>query len=68
MELEGHPKTPRDREVQNDQIKSSPNEMVAEEPEVILITAPQVQVPQELSGLPLRSLDEDCVEDIEIIL
>lgn len=59
MELDGYPKTLRNREIQNDQIRSPPNEMVAQEPEVILIMAPQVQVPPEPSGLPPDGLDED---------
>ena len=65
METEGYLETQRNREVQNDKIRPPSNEMVAEESEVVLISAPQVQVPREPSGLPPESLDEDSVEDLE---
>ncbi|KAF6344859.1 hypothetical protein mRhiFer1_010235 [Rhinolophus ferrumequinum] len=38
---------------------------MAEKPEVVLIVAPQVWVPQEPSRRPLESLDEDRVDDVE---
>lgn len=41
--------------------------MMAEEPEIILRKAPQVQVPREPPGLPPDSLDELYVEDLQII-
>ena len=50
----------RDGEVQNDEIRSPPNERMAEEPEGILIAPPQVQVPPE-------SLDEDSEDDLETV-
>ncbi|XP_045332006.1 SCAN domain-containing protein 1-like [Leopardus geoffroyi] len=65
METEGYLETQRNREVQNDKIRPPSNEMVAEESEVVLISAPRVQVPREPSGLPPESLDEDSVEDLE---
>lgn len=65
METEGDPETQRNREVQNDKIMSLPNEMMAKEPEDVLIAAPQAQVPQEPSEHPPKSLDEECVEDVE---
>ncbi|XP_008692860.1 SCAN domain-containing protein 1-like [Ursus americanus] len=65
MEAEGYLETHTDREVQNDEIRSPSNEMIAEEPEVVLISAPEVQAPGEPSGLPPESLDEDSVEDLE---
>ena len=55
METEGYPEMQRDGEVQNDEIRSPPNERMAEEPEDILIALSQVQVPPE-------SLDEDDLE------
>lgn len=64
METKGYPETQRHREVQNDQIMSPPNEMMAEEPEDVLIATPQVRVPQELSRHPAESLDIDCVETV----
>ncbi|XP_010955708.1 SCAN domain-containing protein 1-like [Camelus dromedarius] len=60
METEGYPETQRNREIRTDQIRSSPNEMMAEEPEDIRIASPLVQVPPE-------SLDEDSVEDLETV-
>ncbi|KAF5924670.1 hypothetical protein HPG69_004542 [Diceros bicornis minor] len=65
METEGYPDTQRNREVQNDQIRPQPNEIMAEEPEVVLIGPPQVQVSQEPSGLSPESLNEESVEDLE---
>ncbi|XP_047729356.1 SCAN domain-containing protein 1-like [Prionailurus viverrinus] len=65
METEGCLETQRNREVQNDKIRPPSNEMVAEESEVVLISATQVQVPREPSGLPPESLDEDSAEDLE---
>lgn len=65
METEGYPETQGNRDVHNDQIRSSPNEIMAEEPEVVLIGPPQIQVPREPSGLPPESRDEDSVEDLE---
>ncbi|XP_045404427.1 SCAN domain-containing protein 1-like isoform X2 [Lemur catta] len=65
METEGYPETQRNREVQNDQMRSLLNEMMAEEPEVVLIPASQVQVPREPSGLPPEQLNEDSVEDLD---
>lgn len=67
METEGYPDMQRNK-VQNDQIRSPANEMMADEPEVILIATPQVQVPQEPSGLPSENLDEDLVKDLETML
>lgn len=55
----------KETEVQNDQIMSPPNEMMAKEPEDVLIVAPQVQVPQEPSRHPPKSLAEGCVEAVE---
>lgn len=60
METEGYPEMQRDVEVQNDEIRSPPNERMAEEPEGILIAPPQVQVPPE-------SLDEDSEDDLETV-
>ncbi|XP_023980956.1 SCAN domain-containing protein 1-like [Physeter macrocephalus] len=60
METEGYPEIQRNREIQNDEIRSSPNEGMAEEPEVVLIALPQVQVPPE-------SLDEDSEEELETV-
>uniref|UniRef100_A0A8C9B370 SCAN box domain-containing protein n=1 Tax=Phocoena sinus TaxID=42100 RepID=A0A8C9B370_PHOSS len=60
METEGYPEIQRNREIQNDEVRSSPNERMAEEPEVVLIALPQVQVPPE-------SLDEDSEEDLETV-
>uniref|UniRef100_A0A8C0A4G2 SCAN box domain-containing protein n=1 Tax=Bos mutus grunniens TaxID=30521 RepID=A0A8C0A4G2_BOSMU len=60
METEGYPEMQRDGEVQNDEIRSPPNERMAEEPEGILIAPPQVQVPPE-------SLDEDSEDDLETV-
>ncbi|CAD7681302.1 unnamed protein product [Nyctereutes procyonoides] len=57
MENEGYQET-QSKEVQNDKIGSSSNEMMAEEPEVVLISVPQVQAPPEC-------LDADSVEDLE---
>lgn len=65
METEEDPKTQKDREVQNDQIMSSPNEMVAKEPEDVLTGAPQAQVPQEPSGHPQKSPEKVCVKNVE---
>ncbi|XP_032719579.1 SCAN domain-containing protein 1-like isoform X2 [Lontra canadensis] len=65
METEGYLEAQRNREVQNDKLRSPSNEMMAEEPEVVLIPATQVQAPREPSGLPQESLDEDSVEDLE---
>lgn len=65
METEGGPKTQKDREVQNDQIMSPPNEVVAKEPEDVLTAAPQAQVPQEPSGHPPKSLEKVCVKKVE---
>ncbi|KAM8935820.1 SCAN domain-containing protein 1-like [Lycaon pictus] len=58
METEGYQETQRSKEVQNDKIGSSSNEMMAEEPEVVLISVPQVWAPPEC-------LDADSVEDLE---
>lgn len=58
METEGYLETQRSKEVQNDKIGSPSNEMMAEEPEAVLISAPQVQAPPE-------HLDADSVEDVE---
>lgn len=60
METEGYPEIQRNREIQYNKIRSSPNERMAEEPEVVLIALPQVQVPPE-------SLDEDSEEDLETV-
>ncbi|XP_022370262.1 SCAN domain-containing protein 1-like [Enhydra lutris kenyoni] len=65
METEGYLEAQRNREAQNDKMRSPSNEMMAEEPEVVLIPAPQVQAPREPSGLPQESLDEDSLEDLE---
>lgn len=65
METEGDPKAQKDREVQNDQIMSPPNEMVAKEPEDVLTAAPQAQVPQEPSGHPPKSLEKVCVQNVQ---
>ncbi|XP_024897049.1 zinc finger protein 24-like isoform X3 [Pteropus alecto] len=65
METEGYSETQRNREVQNGQIMPPPNEMVAEELEDMLITAPQIQFPREPSRHPPESFDEDCMEDVE---
>lgn len=65
METKGYPETQRNKVAQTDQITFPPNDMIAEKPEDVLIVAPQVQVPQEPSGHPPESLDEDCVEDVE---
>lgn len=65
METEGYSETQRNREVQNGQIMPLPNEMVAEELEDMLITAPQIQFPREPSRHPPESFDEDYMEDVE---
>ncbi|XP_004779763.1 SCAN domain-containing protein 1-like [Mustela nigripes] len=65
METEGYLEAQRNREVQNGKMRSSSNEMMSEEPEVVLIPAPWVQAPREPSGLPQVSLDEDSLEDLE---
>ncbi|XP_057555055.1 SCAN domain-containing protein 1-like [Hippopotamus amphibius kiboko] len=59
MEIEGYPEMQKNREIQNDDIRSSSSERMAEESEVVLIAPPQVQVPPE-------SLDEDS-EDLETV-
>lgn len=65
METEGDPKTQKDREVQNDQIMSPPNEMVAKEPEDVLNGTPQALVPQEPSGHSQKSLEKVGVKNVE---
>ncbi|XP_044084311.1 SCAN domain-containing protein 1-like [Neovison vison] len=65
METEGYLEAQRNREVQNGKMRSPSNEMMAEEPEAVLILAPQVQAPREPSGLPQERLDEDSLEDLE---
>ncbi|XP_028367917.1 SCAN domain-containing protein 1-like [Phyllostomus discolor] len=65
METEGDPDTQRNREVQNAEMMSPSDEMVAKEPEDVLTAAPQPQLPQEPSGHPPESLGEGCVEDVE---
>ncbi|XP_047648561.1 SCAN domain-containing protein 1-like [Phacochoerus africanus] len=59
MEMEGDPEMQRNGEIQNDDISALPNEMLAEEPEVVLKAPPQVQVPPE-------SL-KDSEEDLETV-
>uniref|UniRef100_A0A8C0KSC6 SCAN box domain-containing protein n=1 Tax=Canis lupus dingo TaxID=286419 RepID=A0A8C0KSC6_CANLU len=46
------------KEVQNDKIGSPSNQMIAEEPEVVLVLAPQVRAPPE-------RFNADSVEDLE---
>lgn len=65
METEGDPKTQKDREIQNDQIMSPPNEMEANEPGEVLTAAPQAQVPQEPSGHSPKSLEKVYVKNVE---
>ncbi|XP_036126181.1 LOW QUALITY PROTEIN: SCAN domain-containing protein 1-like [Molossus molossus] len=65
METEGDPETQRNREVQNDPIMSPLNEMMAKEPEDVLIATPQAQVPREPSGHSPESLLEGCVRDVD---
>lgn len=60
METEGDPKAQKDREVQNDQIMSPPNEMVAKEPEDVLTAAPQAP-----SGHLPKSLGKVCVKNVQ---
>lgn len=59
MEMEGDPEMQRNGEIQNDDISALPNEMLAEEPEVVLIAPPQVQVPPESF--------KDSEEDLETV-
>uniref|UniRef100_A0A8C3WQD6 SCAN box domain-containing protein n=1 Tax=Catagonus wagneri TaxID=51154 RepID=A0A8C3WQD6_9CETA len=59
MEMEGYPELQRNGEIRSDELSSLPNEMMAEEPEVVLIAPLQVQVPPD-------SL-EDSEEDLETV-
>lgn len=65
METKRYPETQRNRVVQIDQILLPPHDMMAKEPEAVLIAAPQVRVPQEPSRRPPEGLDEDRVDDVE---
>ncbi|XP_007522666.1 SCAN domain-containing protein 1-like [Erinaceus europaeus] len=65
MKTEGYPETQRNRSIRNCRVRSPPNEMIAEQPEVIPI-ASQVQVPQKPSGIPPESLC-DSIEDLNSI-
>uniref|UniRef100_A0A673TDU1 SCAN box domain-containing protein n=2 Tax=Suricata suricatta TaxID=37032 RepID=A0A673TDU1_SURSU len=67
METEGYLETQREREAQNDEMRSPSNEMLAEESEVVLGAAPQAQVPRESSGPPAESLEGDSVEDLQAL-
>lgn len=53
------------KRLQNGHIMSPPNDMMAKEPEDLLMAVPQAWVPQQPSRTPPESLGEDCVQAME---